>query len=241
MADSDEEVEYELEAFEINQFHIEITTVAYLPITMLMANRTQDKEISGQKLWCGSLCIVNYLFKNPDYLKDSVIIELGAGTGVLSIISAKLGGEVVIATDHDERSIQHMQEDFPRNHVNIHIDQLNWYEPQLEAINKILAENPHLNRLVVVAGDVLYKSVLLNPFFNTVRSLLSLKSTSSTELLLCHIPRADVPQERVQQKLQELSFNYSIFPKDSWNYGDLLTKYCPIEDIDRAEMYNIRL
>lgn len=244
--DSDiEEVEYELEAFQIYDYHLEITTVAYLPITTLMVNREQEKEISGQKLWCGSLCIINYLFKHPEYLQQSLIIELGAGTGVLSIIAAKLGGEVIIATDHDQISLNHMMVDFPRNQVNIHVQALNWFEPHLESIREIIKNHPNLQRVLVLAGDVLYKSALLDPFFSTVRALLNLNPSSAaslpSELLLCHIPRADVPQERVQNKLEELSFTSEIISPGLWNYGDLLSTYCPKEDIDRAQMSKIRI
>ena len=52
-----EEVEYEPEEFEIDNMKLTITTVGFLPIEQLMLNREADKEISGQKLWCGSLSV----------------------------------------------------------------------------------------------------------------------------------------------------------------------------------------
>ena len=239
-SDQEEEVEYEIEEFELNQYKLSITTVAYLPITTLLANRTQEKEISGQKLWCGSLCVVNYLFKYPDLVKNSLIIELGAGTGVLSIIAAKLGAPAIIATDHDERSLNHMTEDFPRNGANVAVEALNWYEPDLSSIGKVLGEKgSEFERIIILAGDVLYKSVLLEPFFSTVERILRLKDSS--ELYLCHIPRADVSQVTVQEKLNEKSFPFEVIPQADWNYGDLLQKYSPIEDIERAQMYKIHL
>jgi 16S rRNA G966 N2-methylase RsmD len=209
--DGENEVEYEPEVFEINQFQLEITTIAYLPITTLMANREQEKEISGQKLWCGSLCIVNYLFKYPGCIKDCLIIELGAGTGVLSIIASKLGASRVIATDHDERSLTHMKEDFHRNCCdNVEVESLNWYLSEYDTLRSVIEEsNRKQQRLILVAGDVVYKSVLLDPFFATVRNLLSF-SNCNPELFLCHIPRADVSQAVVQQTMSNKKFQFEI-------------------------------
>jgi predicted nicotinamide N-methyase len=236
--DSDtEETEYEIEEFDLNNYKLSITTVAYLPITTLLANRVQEKEISGQKLWCGSLSVVNYLFKYPEYVRDSFVVELGAGTGVVSIIAAKLGA-TVMATDHDERSLIHMREDFPRNSVDISVESLNWYSPDLSVIEKSL-ETASFEKIIILAGDVLYKEVLIEPFLQTVRAILSLKANS--ELLLCHIPRAGVFQEIIQERLRTEQFSFEIIPSLDWNYGDLLQKYSPIEDIERAQMYKIKL
>jgi 16S rRNA G966 N2-methylase RsmD len=239
--DSENEVEYEPEVFEINQFQLEITTIAYLPITTLMANREQEKEISGQKLWCGSLCIVNYLFKYPECVKDCLVIELGAGTGVLSIIASKLGASRVIATDHDERSLTHMKEDFARNSCeNVEVLHLNWYLSEYDALKSIIEEsNRKQQRLILLAGDVVYKSVLLDPFFATVRSLLSF-SNCNPELFLCHIPRADVSQTIVQQTMNDKKFQFDQIDLEEWNYGNLLNRYCPVEDIERAHLYRVQ-
>ena len=66
---------------------MDITTVAYMPIEQLMANRSVEKEISGQKLWCGSLVVISYMLQNFGKIinPNSIVIELGAGTGALGI------------------------------------------------------------------------------------------------------------------------------------------------------------
>ena len=58
------EVEYEIEEFRLGQFQLGITTVAQMPIEVLMMNQSINKEISGQKLWCGSLCLIKLLLSN---------------------------------------------------------------------------------------------------------------------------------------------------------------------------------
>lgn len=236
MSDSEEEVEYEPETFQLKDYTITITTVAYLPITMLMKNRTQEKEISGQKLWCGSLCVSNYLFKHNAYVANKTIIELGAGTGVVSILSSKLGASHVIATDHDKLSLDHMVDDFARNNVEIDVERLDWLAPDVSSIQMKLSSLA-MTHVLLLAGDVLYKSILLDPFFTTVRLLLENKENA--ELLLCHIPRAGVTQEQVQEAARSKNLTVAVLPRAEWEEGEIY-EYCPKEDLDRSQIYIIR-
>ena len=71
-----EDVDYEPEDFVIGGHPLSITTVAFLPIEQLMLNREANKEISGQKLWCGSLCVIQYLLNNPDILSKRLLFFL---------------------------------------------------------------------------------------------------------------------------------------------------------------------
>lgn len=237
MSDSEEEVEYEPETFQLQEHSITITTVAYLPITMLMKNRTQEKEISGQKLWCGSLCVTNYLFQHNSYVNNKAVIEIGAGTGVVSIIASKLGASLVIATDHDKLSLDHMVEDFPKNNADIHVERLDWFSPDIASIQSRLSSHSS-SPIRLLAGDVLYKAVLLEPFFTTIRLLLEGKEDA--ELLLCHIPRAGVTQEQVQAAARSKQLSVDILSRTEWEAGEIY-EYCPKEDLDRSQMYIIRI
>ena len=90
MAD-DDEVEFESETIEIGPYSFYVTTVAHLPIEKLMLNHAKGVEISGQKVWCGSLSVCELIIKDPALVRDRLILELGAGTGVLGMICSKLG------------------------------------------------------------------------------------------------------------------------------------------------------
>ena len=243
MCDSDlEEVEYELEDFVLGGQSLSVTTIAYLPITTLMNNRTADKEISGQKLWCGSLCVVNYLFQHADYVPGFDVIELGAGTAVVSMIAKRLGAVHVFATDHDPLSINHMLEDFPRNHTDIQVVTLDWLQPDYGVLFSSLAQKCSSTGLKLLAGDVLYKAFLLEPFFTTVQALLQTYheqySEHKAELLLCHIPRAGVTQDMVQDKAREKHLQCLPIPREEWGVGQVF-EYCPQEDLDRAQVYRV--
>lgn len=68
MSDDDAEVEYEVESFAIQSHTFHITTVSFMPIERLLDLQSQAQEISGQKLWCGSLCVMEYLLGSPEFV-----------------------------------------------------------------------------------------------------------------------------------------------------------------------------
>ncbi len=238
MSDSEDEVDYELEDFTLGPYKISVTTIAFLPISILMNNREKEKEISGQKLWCGSLCLVNYLFKYPEIVRNAHIVELGAGTGVVSMIAEKLGAEKVIATDHDQLSLDHMHNDFPLNQSSAMIEKLDWLDPNIDPLQTKLfpIEPSGDDRLVLLGGDVLYKSILLEPFFTTVCKLFELLPCA--ELVLCHIPRAGNGHDLVQQKALEKGLIVDVIDRSEWGTGQVF-EYCPQDDLDRAQIYRI--
>lgn len=237
MADSDVETEYELESFVINDIPLEITTIAYLPIELLMANREKQTEISGQKLWCGSLGVIQYLLNNPATVNNNLIIELGAGTGVLGMICRKLGAKSVLLTDHDIISIKHMNDDCARNRIDAVVKRLDWYNPSIAdwGVDALVQDS---GELVIAAGDVLYKEALLEPFFKTAIMLLQQHENSS--MLLCHIPRAGVDHAKVEARAAAVNLHVEYIPAELWNTGDCF-KYCDPDDLCRAKLYRIRL
>jgi predicted nicotinamide N-methyase len=89
--DDEAEVEYEVESFRIHSHEFHLTTISYMPIERLVDLQVQSKEISGQKLWCGSLCLMEYLTDFPLKIAGKNVLELGAGTGVVGMLCDKLG------------------------------------------------------------------------------------------------------------------------------------------------------
>jgi Lysine methyltransferase len=237
MADSGcDDVDFELESIEIASHSFEITTIAHLPIEMLMFNQSRGVEISGQKVWCGSLTVADYILRNKDLIKNRVVIELGAGTGILGMVCSRIGCRKTILTDNDPRSIKHMVEDCHRNSVEADVRILDWFCPDVSSL-EISGENISSN-LCVIAGDVLYKRTLLKPFFCTSRLLLESKSEST--MYLCHVPRAgveyaDVVGEATGHGLLIEEINFSS--EDTEN----ARKYCPEEDTSRAKLFKICL
>ena len=231
-----DDVEFECETIEIASYTFEITTIAYLPIEILMQNQSKGVEISGQKIWCGSLTVADYILANPQIVKDRVVVELGAGTGVLGMVCSRLGCARLLLTDNDPRSISHMKSDCKSNAVEAIVCTLDWFSPDVSILNSDDISLTH--ELCVVAGDVLYKRILLEPFFIT--SCLLLQSRNQSCMYLCHVPRAGVEHSDVVNEANKQGlFIEEIQSRTGQN--DNARKYCPDEDTARAKVYSIQL
>lgn len=199
----DDEVEYEPETVTIGPFTFQILTVARMPVAVLMMNAAVGVEISGQKVWCGSIGVAQYLIESPSLVEGKLVVELGSGTGVLGMICKRLGAAKVVLTDHDDRSLSHMRLDVISNKVDADIFRFDWFNPDMAGLvetslsSSTSYEPEPCREIVIVAGDVLYKKALLEPFFEATKLILDLSSQipskfSSSEMILCHIPRAEV-------------------------------------------------
>lgn len=230
-SDSEEEIEYENETFQLRDIEFNITTVSYMPLSKLMKLREKETEISGQKLWCGSLVVIEYLFDHISYIKDHNILELGAGTGVVGMLCQKLGANRVIVSDYDMKSIEHMTNDIQKNNVQeIEILNLNWFDFHINQINtEFLSSAP----LRIVAGDVLYKHQLLHPFFQVIKQLLLIPNSS---MLLCHVPRAGVEHNDVITISKEYNLSITPISSEFWKKG-VCIEYSIPDDYDRAQLY----
>lgn len=106
--------------------NIELTPVSLAAPPILTANllicRHASEEISGQRLWEGSLLLCAYLAeccsgsnkssevkttycarKSKLDLAGKSVLELGAGTGVVSMLAHRLGASPVVMTDGDDK------------------------------------------------------------------------------------------------------------------------------------------
>ena len=234
--DSDEdEIEFEVEEVTLCGHTLGITTVSHMPLSRLL--KLGGNEVSGHKLWTGSTSLCTYLsIDNFSAVKGAQVIELGAGTGIAGMICALKGASKVWLTDHDVQCISHMMSDSERNSIDVEIYRLDWLRPSVD----LFAQPGILNRdvpLVIIAGDVLYKSILIQPFFTTAKMLLSAHPNS--QLILCHVPRAGVEHPIVVSGAEAQGLSVMAC---SDQFQELVDEViCPREDIINAHVYIIRL
>jgi hypothetical protein len=247
---ADDDVEYEPEMVTVGPYSFSLTTVSFMPLEKLLENQSKGVEISGQKVWCGSLVVAEYLLHHGDYVQDRVIFELGSGTGLLGMLCQRLGSASVFLTDHDQRSLNHMAADIVTNSIeNTTVHKLDWF--QIDDCERILPSV--IDRLVtatsvrIVAGDVLYKNVLLAPFFSTVKKLFHTINAFTTgtskepcKMLLCHVPRAGVDQSDVVSAAHSASLQVRIIDEVDWKKGCVVEFSVP-EDYNRAQLYELYL
>ena len=239
MSDSEDEVEFEKEEFQIGPHNLNITTIAFMPLHKLMQLNTNKVEISGQKLWCGSLSVVEYILSHSEYCLDNSIIELGAGTGVVSMICSLMNCKASYLTDHDRQSLDHMNIDCKDNNItNATVVHFDWFSPDysfIESMQDSCGTGSGVRK--IVAGDVIYKFDLIEPFFTVVRTLFYEHGVA--EMLLCHIPRAGVNHDIVEAAAAKAQLSMMEIDREEWCKGVVL-EYSPEQDYSRAKLYRIR-
>ena len=190
---------------------------------------------------------MEYLLANAQFVADSNVIELGAGTGITGMLCKKLGCTNAYITDHDSRSINHMILDVARNDIDCKVVPLDWFQYSEDETLQLLQSGQCTEEgaeggssmgppLRIVAGDVLYKDALITPFFTVISSLLSV--CEGSEMLLCHVPRAGVEQQQVVAVCGQYGLAVRRVAHGEWKKG-IVIEYSTADDYDRAELYVI--
>ncbi|EQC36495.1 hypothetical protein SDRG_05947 [Saprolegnia diclina VS20] len=202
--------------------------------SMLSEMKATSSEISGQRIWPGSYLLAEYLHAHADIVAAKRVLELGAGTGLASLVSRLAGASDLVATDGDLEVVNdvlawNVQSNAP-DATNLHTASLWWGDA---ASNAAFAERFGDHRFdVLIAGDVLYKGELVPLLLSTVRTWLA----PHGRFVLCHIPRADVSHDVLQAALTSHGFRFTTTTTlDRANLPD----DCALDDAKRAILYDI--
>lgn len=228
--EDEDEIEYEAEYFSIADWQIAIQSISFLPISQLLQLETKEQEISGQRVWTGSLMLCAYMLQHKQQVEGRSVLELGSGSGIAGIVAQKLGAKVCY-TDADPKSLELLQTNVTSNGCEGLVRYLNWFEDTAEAVVQEAFSEPPL----LIAADVLYKAALLEPFFNTVSKIL----TEDTHLLLCHIPRASVEHHVVTEAMTSKGLRFEQVTVDE-EFVNYVLEYCEDHDRERAKLYIVR-
>ena len=256
MSDSDSsyEPEYEPEEFQLpnplsttsTPITIRCMTVLPPPIEHMVKLRNQNVEISGQKVWTGSFFLANYLISmhqsSSPLLKNKSVMELGAGSGILSILASSfLEASFVTASDNDPVALDLLSQnlilnDLHQSQSTIQTASFSWGTDPSKSTPPLSSKSYD----VVVAGDVMYKDFLPDLFFKSVCDLLN---PVGGKLFLCHVPRAGVDYEVVvaaalSHGIELVEITLTVDP----HVWEMLNQADPQgDDLMRAKIYTNKL
>ncbi|XP_044284137.1 protein-lysine methyltransferase METTL21C [Varanus komodoensis] len=128
-------------------------------------------EHFGAVVWPGALALCQYLESDQQEinLKDKKVIEIGAGTGLVTIVASILGA-FVTATDLPE-VLENMAFNISKNTCNVDV-----HKPEVrklvwgENLNEDFPKSTHRYDFVV-ATDVVYHHTALDPLLDTMTYL----------------------------------------------------------------------
>lgn len=96
--------------------------------------------------WASGQALARFILDNRRLVRDKVVLDFGAGSGVAGIAAAKAGARKVIACDIDPASRKAIQANAKLNQVEV------------QTWGKIIFPNQDFEFDVILAGDVCYDS-----------------------------------------------------------------------------------
>nr|XP_034190187.1 methyltransferase-like protein 22 [Osmia lignaria]XP_034190188.1 methyltransferase-like protein 22 [Osmia lignaria]XP_034190190.1 methyltransferase-like protein 22 [Osmia lignaria] len=138
----------------------------------------------GLQVWRGALLLADYILSNPDLFKDKVVLELGAGVGLTSIVASFLAKEV-ICTDVDIKGILKLiRRNFIRNNTYV---KSKLYIKELDFLNlkwPTFYEERINEATIILAADVIYDENITNGFVQTLAKLLNSETSKTVYISL---------------------------------------------------------
>lgn len=132
-----------------------------------------ELQYVGLQVWRGALLLADYILSNPDLFKDKVVLELGAGVGLTSIVASFLAKKV-ICTDIDVKGLLKLiHRNFMRNKAyiksKVDIKGLDFLNLKWPTFYKKSIDEP----AIILAADVIYDEIVTKGFVQTLTELLN--------------------------------------------------------------------
>jgi predicted nicotinamide N-methyase len=126
------------------------------------------------RIWPGAHVLLDWLEKNPsEWLSHPChCIEIGAGVGLVGVVCAGLGSDLVTLTDLPEelpaldRSVASNKDELKKR---LRVMPLSF--GNMEEIKEIVTSSPNGSNLVVVGSELIYWETLFVPIAETLREL----------------------------------------------------------------------
>lgn len=207
--EDDEILEYPIRNYGSNeQDGCPSTTLSSSSPTTLLELRGQSdySNSTGVTVWLGSEIMSEYLQSYPTLVRQKHVLELGAGLGLCGLIAHHLGARRVTLTDGDSEVLKRLRSNIQSNarkntcHI-IDCQQLIWGQQQT-AFAKTNGKYS-----VILASDCIYMTTSLNPFWQTVRSLLQ----DNGSLIYINLCASQAPTEQVLDVARKDGFVWSTF------------------------------
>ncbi|XP_060116594.1 methyltransferase-like protein 22 [Heteronotia binoei] len=158
--------------------HKDSSNCEVIRIEHTMATPLED---AGKQVWRGAFLLVDYILSERDLFKDCTVLELGGGTGIVSIAMAT-AAKTVYCTDVGEDLLDMCERNVALNkHLcepagsEVKVRMLDWLQDELCTDPDIshswsdeeIAELHDLTT-VILAADVFYDDDLTDAFFRTL-------------------------------------------------------------------------
>lgn len=174
---------------------IEPTAIADLGIKLQLLQMLDEQDYSPSQveaiwanmpywafLWSSGRALANYVLSNPHLVKNKVIADFGAGSGVVALSALKAGAKKAWVIDIDDRALMACDENARLNNLNVH---------GARSLDEIGVVD------LILVGDVLYdprNHNLASILFTPDKSVIWAESQAQTKLGQ-YMPTASIASE----------------------------------------------
>ncbi|KAL6265176.1 hypothetical protein P5V15_005261 [Pogonomyrmex californicus] len=153
-------------------------------VILIEHSMSTELNLVGLQVWRGAFLLADYILSHPDSFRNQIILELGSGVGLTSIIASYLAKQI-ICTDINVGGILNLIErNFVRNSMYVksgfHIEEVNFLN--LEWPKKL--EERLQSASVILAADVIYDDKITDGFVRTLTKLLYTKKKKTVYVAL---------------------------------------------------------
>ncbi|UYY59054.1 class I SAM-dependent methyltransferase [Sphingomonas sp. S2-65] len=149
--------------------------------------------------WAGGLALARYVLDHPEIVRSRTVLDLGAGSGLVSIAAAKAGAARVIAAEIDRHAATALALNAAENDVVIDIRHADLTGDAAPAVD------------IVLAGDLFYAADLAE----RVIRFLDRCVAAGAKVLIGDPWRADLPMARLTEVARYEVFETGSTPKPS--------------------------
>lgn len=132
----------------------------------------------GFQVWRGSLFMADFVLQYKELFQDKTVLEIGAGTGISSIVISKhCNPKEIIVTDLDIL-MDTLKKNLQRNKVNFENTKLEVLDVNAYESSAIFPKLPNFN--VILGADVIYSKDITDGIFNVI-SKYSLNNSANND------------------------------------------------------------
>lgn len=189
------------------------------------------KGNTGCHEWEAGFRLAELLLNAPHLIKDSCILELGAGTGQASIVAHRIGAKRVICTDGDACALENCRKNMKMNGIESpDCRLLRWEDDNLTNEDQIYYKASD----VVIAADIVYNPDIIPSLLSILCRLMNEKKTSSQALIV-----TTVRNETTLQAFVEAADSHPLLALEQVDCQTLESTHPPvrfhhIEKLDEA-------
>ena len=149
-------------------FHLNTVTNIDALYDALLAKGSDHADVQDERLpywaelWASAIGCSEYLIENELITPESVVLELGCGLGLPSIVAGKLGAKKVILTDYLDEALLFAKQNWALNLPleKVVFENVDWRNP-----------NPDLAADIIIASDVAYEKRAFQPLLHAFEKL----------------------------------------------------------------------